>query len=295
MKKRIVSSLLLITTFLLLLPVRGSASEDSSTPLYVSPVARIELAGDRATSQITEGEFSCYIISESQGIPLNTNERIVHAGGLLELGSFTFQKEGVYPFLIRQRDLQAPGMTYDENQYRLLFEVKKDKSGKLICNTHFLKGSEYITELVFYNSYQEEPEGQLQLEATQREVSQLEVGVEGVISQQIHLANTGGQDLVGIVIRGYVPKNAQYLSHTDEQGDYGVINGEEHVTYYLPRLVPGEERELSLTYRLHTCRATGSQIAQTWFYEVTEVEEKPFVNRRQNPGEAISLQPLSGL
>ncbi len=292
MMKRVRSSLIIILSCSLLFSLRGQASENF-TPVYVTATARVSLTGDRSSGDVGAGEFSVYIISESREIPLNSNERISSQGGVVELGSFSFKKEGVYPFLVYQRDSNGNGMDYDQTKYRILFEVKKNSTGALTCTTHFLKGSEYVSEIVFHNTYHEETEGVLYMETIQSEEER-----EGLreITQSLWLTNNGGKDLTGIYVRAYVPSYTQYLSHSshtkEDLGMYGVIKGQEHTTFFIPTLAPGEERELTVTYRVHSCLIQETTFTQKWFYEITGETVRPLTNGIKDPQDVITLDEI---
>ncbi|MCP1100813.1 hypothetical protein NHH15_00085 [Lachnospiraceae bacterium PAL113] len=74
-----------------------------------------------------------------------------------------------------------------------------------------------------------------------------------------------------------------------------MIQGREHVTYFISSMAPGEERDLSINYRLHTCRKAESTITPKWYYEVTGGDQRPSTNGFRNPEEVITMHEIQGL
>ena len=107
-------------------------------------------------------------------------------------------------------------------------------------------------------------------------------GTEHVFSYL--LQNNGEAAAEGIYIRAYMPTYMQFVS-ADSRGDYGFIDGREHVTWYIERLEAGEAVEIGYRAAFGYCIA--GQVTSEIRYEVLGAGPKPYANRRQDPAKIV--------
>ncbi len=84
-----------------------------------------------------------------------------------------------------------------------------------------------------------------------------------------------------------MPAYTHYYSHNDSRGEYGYVNGDEHITWFIPVLKAGEKIELEFKVSKDYC-VQGS-IATRLYYEVTGSEIKPYSNITEDPVNIVEL------
>ena len=80
----------------------------------------------------------------------------LHAGETVEIGNIPFDKEGTYTYRIVEKDEKLPGYNYDDATFKIVYVVKRDNEGKLVCNRTILKNSSTATGCSFVNAYDKE-------------------------------------------------------------------------------------------------------------------------------------------
>lgn len=108
-----------------------------------------------------------------------------------------------------------------------------------------------------------------------------------IITYHIKLENIYNKDLLGLRVREYMPAYTHYYSHNDPRGEYGYVNGDEHITWFIPVLKAGEKIELEFKVSKDYC-VQGS-IATRLYYEVTGSEIKPYSNITEDPVNIVEL------
>ena len=108
-----------------------------------------------------------------------------------------------------------------------------------------------------------------------------------IITYHIKLENIYNKDLLGLRVREYMPAYTHYYSHNDSRGEYGYVNGDEHITWFIPVLKAGEKIELEFKVSKDYC-VQGS-IAARLYYEVTGSEIKPYSNITEDPVNIVEL------
>ncbi len=127
-------------------------------------------------------------------------------------------------------------------------------------------------------------EGDLELELVLRNPQSL--GRQGeVLHYQLILENKGQESLRGIWLRSYVPEYTGFDS-SDALGEYGYIDGKEHVTWFVKELGAGKKR--SLDFKVRTDYCVQGDIESEVYYALLGEEEKPYHNAGDNPSIKIN-------
>ena len=290
MKRKEVFSAFLIgagIVSLIVIVVLFQQEVEAREELIIYLEGRIELTGERQTSDIIAGEFSSYIISENKGLKLDTNERIGGAQGEMKLGSISILDEGTYTFMVKQRNLRKEGYVYDNSVYSIEIEVYKQKNGRLgYFQKTWLNGT-MVDTVTFHNTYYTPSEKQPALDIQVNKTSQM-VQEGPRITQVVSVTNRGRVPTYGIRIREYMPEFARYFSHTGI-GKYGVIAEKEHVTAMLPKLEVGECVTITITYQYNLCRSLHLDTEAVLLYEIVGAEYPTWTNDPKDPEHSFLL------
>ena len=106
-----------------------------------------------------------------------------------------------------------------------------------------------------------------------------------VITYHIKLKNLYDRDLIGLRVREYIPEFTHYYAHSGSLGEYGYVNGKEHVTWFIPVLKVGESADLEFQVTKDYC--VQGNITTKLYYELTGSKSKPYANMAEDPGNVI--------
>jgi uncharacterized repeat protein (TIGR01451 family) len=93
------------------------------------------------------------------------------------------------------------------------------------------------------------------------------IGAGEVLSYEITVRNDGAEAIEDLRVRDYLPSHTSFVG---ADGSYGVIGGEQHVTWNIPSLAPGEERVLTLNVRVFTCIPEGFAVTNSVRWQVSD-------------------------
>ena len=85
-----------------------------------------------------------------------------------------------------------------------------------------------------------------------------------------------------------MPEYTHYYSHSGSLGDYGYVNGKEHITWFIPVLRAGES--INLEFKASKDYCVQGNIATKLYYEVTGSESKPYSNMARDPINAVKTE-----
>lgn len=109
-----------------------------------------------------------------------------------------------------------------------------------------------------------------------------------IITYHIKLENLYDKDLVGLSIREYIPEYTHYYSHSGSLGEYGYVNGKEHITWFIPVLRAGES--VNLEFKVSKDYCVQGNITAKLYYEVTGSESKPYSNMAKDPSNVVKTE-----
>ncbi|MGL5437022.1 MAG: DUF11 domain-containing protein [Lachnospiraceae bacterium] len=101
-----------------------------------------------------------------------------------------------------------------------------------------------------------------------------------VITYRMIIRNEGTKPMKNIRIRDYLPEYTSFVSV--EGGDYGVIEGRQHVTWVLDWLHPGIDKELIVSVKVFTCIPQNHTIENNVYWQV---DNKTGINDPEDPSE----------
>ena len=109
-----------------------------------------------------------------------------------------------------------------------------------------------------------------------------------IINYHIKIENLYDTDLIGLRIREYMPEYTHYYSHSGSLGDYGYVNGKEHITWFIPVLRVGES--INLEFKASKDYCVQGNISTKLYYEVTGSESKPYSNMARDPINVVKTE-----
>ncbi|MDD3360425.1 MAG: FctA domain-containing protein [Hespellia sp.] len=259
----------------------AQASEKDVLDVYLTVKIQVndEKGKNLTADETKENPFVVQVISESEQLSVEQENYTWNGCGTLGLGSYTFRKSGTYVLLIKQEAGTDLEYTYDQSVYQVLIAVSQDENGKLSSEVRYLKDGTEVDGIVFYNTRQNAVDV-----STSYNMNSFLPGTE--ITQTVTVHNRTDQTVTGIRIRDYMPEQCLYLSHAGS-GSYGAIKGREHVTWYLPELLPGETKVQTVTYRVNLCVSDQEINGGSVLYEITGDEIPWPVNDPKDPERSI--------
>ena len=120
------------------------------------------------------------------------------------------------------------------------------------------------------------------------DVSANDVEDGAIITYHIKFENLYDKDLVGLRLREYIPEYTHYYSHSGSLGEYGYVNGKEHITWFVPVLRAGES--VNLEFKVSKDYCVQGNIAAKLYYEVTGSESKPYSNMAKDPSNVVKTE-----
>ena len=156
---------------------------------------------------------------------------------------------------------------------------KKDSAGAVISEKERLDNAIKSNSLVKVKVYTD-------VDGVDVPANDVEDGA--IITYHIKLENLYDKDLVGLRIREYIPEYTHYYSHSGSLGDYGYVNGKEHITWFIPVLRAGES--VNLEFKVSKDYCVQGNIAAKLYYEVTGSESKPYSNMIKDPSNVVKTE-----
>ena len=106
----------------------------------------------------------------------------------------------------------------------------------------------------------------------------------------IEIRNNGDFPVENIRIRDYIPKHTGFVSASDG-GTWGILSGEERVTWKIDTLEPGESRKLEIELAVYLCTPEDYELEQTVYWQSGDTESvnsiKDPENRADAPGVTV--------
>lgn len=102
------------------------------------------------------------------------------------------------------------------------------------------------------------------------------------LKYRVKVENASNYPAVGFWLREYIPKYTNF-NGVDDFGEYGFVNGKEHVTWFIERIEPHETKFFEYSVVLNYC--VRGEVRPEAYSELTGRLDKPYYNTRINPGE----------
>lgn len=249
--------------------------ENDYTPLstdYTPSVQKI-ITGDIPNE---DTEFIFKLVAENDNTPMPLEDELKILGeGQANFGSIEYKEAGVYRYQVYEMLGEEKGYEYDDRIYMLVVTVK-DVEGQLEVSAVLEdRNDDHIT---FTNNYITPIE---ELEVTKQSNKDIVTGGDKIL-YTLTVKNTGNQPLIGIRVRDYVPEYTLF-DEVYDNGEYGVIDGKEHVTWFIEELGVGEEVQLRFKVIVDDCIPNDYVIKNTALYEILGDKDKPDANNSKDP------------
>lgn len=128
------------------------------TNQYDPENAKLTLSGDKELSgrDIKKGEFRFILFNTDSTYSTDGCEPVDVQENIDSNGTFKFDlsynKPGTYYYVVREKDNNIPGISYDRTEYMVKVDVT-DEGGELAAKAEVLNGTGSKKEIVFKNSY----------------------------------------------------------------------------------------------------------------------------------------------
>lgn len=123
---------------------------------------KVELNGDKTSSDIKNGQFSFNIEADANNNPdgyeLPNTSVTNKADGSIDLGGITFKRPGSYKFTISAEDAGEKGYTYDKSVYEVTYTVELDPdTNEFVVSYVITKDGVEADAVVFAHTFTAEP------------------------------------------------------------------------------------------------------------------------------------------
>ena len=110
-----------------------------------------------------------------------------------------------------------------------------------------------------------------------------------VLTYKIALCNDSEKDIRNVRIRDYLPEHTSFISAGND-GIYGVVDGQQHITWLLDSLLPGEKKELTFQVKVFLCTPSGFLVRNDVYWQVND---KRSVNNQEKPENQVDFPVIT--
>ena len=100
-----------------------------------------------------------------------------------------------------------------------------------------------------------------------------------ILTYRMVLHNDSEEEIKDVRIRDYLPGRTSFVSVGDE-GIYGVVDGQQYITWILKSLLPGEEKELTFQVKVFLCTPPDFPVRNQVYWQA---DDSRSVNSQERP------------
>ncbi len=126
------------------------------TNVYYAPPVDIQLKGEKILTGKTmlDGEFTFRLTAVTAGAPMPSSATVTNtAKGVIDFGTITYEKAGVYVYTLTEVDGGDDRYDYDESVYTVTVTVTDNSRGVLSAKVELTKNNIGATAIVFRNGF----------------------------------------------------------------------------------------------------------------------------------------------
>jgi uncharacterized repeat protein (TIGR01451 family) len=106
-----------------------------------------------------------------------------------------------------------------------------------------------------------------------------------ILTYRLVLHNDSEEEIKKVRIRDYLPERTSFISVRGE-GIYGVVNGQQYITWILERILPGEEKELTFQVKVFLCTPPDFPVRNQVYWQA---DDSRSVNSQERPENQVDF------
>ncbi len=106
-----------------------------------------------------------------------------------------------------------------------------------------------------------------------------------ILTYRLVLHNDSEEEIKKVRIRDYLPERTSFISVRGE-GIYGVVNGQQYITWILESILPGEEKELTFQVKVFLCTPPDFPVRNQVYWQA---DDSRSVNSQERPENQVDF------
>ena len=106
-----------------------------------------------------------------------------------------------------------------------------------------------------------------------------------ILTYRIVLCNDSEEEIKEVRIRDYLPEHTSFVSVEDD-GIYGVVDGQQYITWMLESILPGEEKELTFQVKVFLCTPPDFPVRNQVYWQA---DDSRSVNNQERPENQVDF------
>jgi len=106
-----------------------------------------------------------------------------------------------------------------------------------------------------------------------------------ILTYKMVLHNDSEEEIKDVRIRDYLPEHTSFVS-VEEDGIYGVVGGQQYITWMLERILPGEEKELTFQVKVFLCTPPDFSVRYQVYWQA---DDSRSVNNQERPENQVDF------
>ncbi len=106
-----------------------------------------------------------------------------------------------------------------------------------------------------------------------------------ILTYRLVLHNDSEEEIKDVRIRDYLPERTSFVS-VGEEGIYGVVDGQQYITWILKSLLPGEEKELIFQVKVFLCTPPDFPVRNQVYWQA---DDSRSVNNQERPENQVDF------
>jgi len=106
-----------------------------------------------------------------------------------------------------------------------------------------------------------------------------------ILTYKMVLHNDSKEEIKDVRIRDYLPEHTSFVSVEDD-GIYGVVGGQQYITWMLERILPGEEKELTFQVKVFLCTPPDFSVRNQVYWQA---DDSRSVNNQERPENQVDF------
>ena len=110
-----------------------------------------------------------------------------------------------------------------------------------------------------------------------------------ILTYRMVLHNDSEEEIKDVRIRDYLPEHTSFISVEDD-GIYGVIDGQQYLTWMLESILPGEEKELTFQVKVFLCTPPDFSVRNQVYWQA---DDSRSVNNQERPENQVDFPMIT--
>ncbi len=106
-----------------------------------------------------------------------------------------------------------------------------------------------------------------------------------ILTYRMVLRNDSEEEIKDVRIRDYLPEHTSFVS-VEDNGIYGVTDGQQYITWMLERILPGEEKELTFQVKVFLCTPPDFSVRNQVYWQA---DDSRSVNNQERPENQVDF------